>query len=143
MRQLTLLLLRACAGCTASTSSPPVAQAAPGAAAGPAARQSEDAASLLVRIRNGIGGAACTDSAQCKTLPVGARACGGPEGYLAYSTAVKTPESLTDLAARHAERRRTSVAASGMISTCEIKSDPGAICIKGACQLRTGVNNPV
>ena len=117
-------------------------QAAPAAAAGPSSRQGEDAASLLVRIRNGIGGAACTDDAQCKTLPVGARACGGPEGYLPYSTGVKSSEPLVDLAARHAARRRADVAASGMMSTCEIITDPGATCVKGACQLRSGVNDP-
>lgn len=142
MRQLILILLLSCAGCTASNSSPPAAHAAPVATAGTSVAHNEDAASLLVRIRNGIGAAACTDSAQCKTLPVGARACGGPEGYLPYSTAVKSSEPLTELAARHAERRRANNAATGMISTCEVRPDPGAMCVKGACQLRKGAGDP-
>ena len=143
MRQLLLLLLLSCAGCTASNSSPPAAHLAPVATPAASVPRSEDAASLLVRIRNGIGAATCSDSAQCKTLAVGARACGGPEGYLPYSTAVKSSEPLVELAARHAERRRASVAAAGMMSTCEMVSDPGAMCVKGACQLRNGANSPI
>ena len=142
MRQLLILLLLGCAGCSAidsSTSAAPVSAAAPVPAP---LSKGEDAASLLVRIRNAIGPASCNDSTQCKTLAVGARACGGPEGYLPYSTAVKTSEALEDLAARHAESRRAAHAASGMMSTCVVLPDPGAVCMQGACRLQSGLNNP-
>jgi hypothetical protein len=142
MRQLLLLLLLGCAGCSAvdsSTAAAPVNSPAPVQA--PLAR-SEDAASLLVQIRNAIGPASCSDSTQCKTLAVGARACGGPEGYLAYSTNTRPSEPLETLASRHAESRRSAHAASGLMSTCVMLPDPGAVCVQGACRLRSGVNDP-
>jgi hypothetical protein len=131
MRQLLFLLFLGCAACNASG---PVAPAAPA--------KGEDAAALLIRLRTMVGAAACTESAQCKTVAVGARACGGPEGYLPYSTATTSSGQLEALALRHAERRRAEVAASGELSTCNMVLDRGAICVAGTCQLRNAVNDP-
>lgn len=142
MRQLLILLLLGCAGCSAIDSSAPAAPLSAAAPAQTPPAPGEDAASLLVRIRNAIGPASCNDSTQCKTLAVGARACGGPEGYLPYSTGVKTGEALEDLAARHAESRRAAHAASGRMSTCVVLPDPGAVCVQGACRLQSGQHNP-
>jgi len=138
MKQLLLILLLSCAGCTAVDTKP--LAAAPAAATPSAPVADEDAASLLVRIRNTIGSASCTASAECKTVAVGARACGGPEGYLAYSTSVSPAAPLEALAARHAERRRAAVAASGMASTCNVLPDPGAVCDKGMCRVGSDFN---
>lgn len=137
MRQLLLILLLSCAGCSAvhSTPSTPTPLVAT-----PAALPDEHAASLLVRIRNSIGNASCTESAQCKTVGVGGRACGGPEGYLPYSTSVTASAPLEALAARHAERRRAAASASGMVSTCNVIPDPGAVCDQGMCRLRSDFN---
>lgn len=134
MRQLILILLLSCAGCTAVDTIPapktPVAAKA-------SAPTDEDAASLLVRIRNAIGSPSCTTSAECKTVAVGARACGGPDGYLAYSTSTTPADTIEALAARHAERKRAAVSASGMVSTCNIVTDPGAVCDQSVCRIRT------
>ena len=136
MKQLLLILLLSCAGCSAVDSIPP---AATPALAAPAALP-DDAASLLVQIRNTIGSASCSESVQCKTVGVGARACGGPEGYLAYSTSVTASAPLEALAARHAERRRSAASASGMVSACNVLPDPGAVCDQGLCRVRSDVN---
>jgi hypothetical protein len=138
MKKLLLILLLSCAGCSAVDTIPQAA--APAAASSSAPVPDEDAASLLVRIRNTIGSASCTSSVECKTVGVGARACGGPEGYLAYSTSETPPASLEALAARHAERRRAAVSASGMISTCNVLPDPGAVCDKGSCRVGSDFN---
>src|SRR3990167_6884371 len=37
-------------------------------------------AALLARIDAEVGGAPCSSSTQCRTLPIGAKACGGPAG---------------------------------------------------------------
>jgi hypothetical protein len=137
MKQLLLILLLSCAGCSAVDSIP---SAATPALAAPAELPDEDAASLLVRIRNSIGSASCTQSTECKTVGVGARACGGPEGYLAYSTSVTPSAPLKSLAARHAARRRAAVSASGMVSTCNVIPDPGAACDQGLCRVRSDFN---
>ncbi len=137
MKQLLLILLLSCAGCSAVDSTPSTATPR---VATPSAVPDEDAASLLVRIRNTIGSASCTESVECKTVGVGARACGGPEGYLAYSTSVTPSAPLEALAARHAERRRAAVSASGRASTCNVISDPGAVCDQGLCRVRSDFN---
>jgi hypothetical protein len=130
MRQLSLILLLACTACSAAG---PAATPTPSAPAAPAAA----ATSLAAQMRAQIGAAACTDSSQCKTVPLGARACGGPEGYLAYSTAATPPAPLQALAERYAQQRRAEQAAAGMMSTCQMMVDPGAVCQASACQLRT------
>jgi hypothetical protein len=94
------------------------------------------AGGTLEQIRAMIGGASCTDSSQCRTLAVGARACGGPEAYLPYSTANLSEPALQALAERHKAERQAANEQSGMRSTCQVITDPGAECRAGTCQLR-------
>jgi hypothetical protein len=79
--------------------------------------------------------AACTADQQCKTVPVGAKSCGGPESYLAYSTASTSPEKAKALAERYRQEREAENKASGMVSDCRFHMDPGAQCRAGSCQL--------
>lgn len=80
------------------------------------------------QIKAEIGDAACTDTAQCRSLPLGAKACGGPETYLAWSTTKSTASSLQALATRYAGERRAQIAANHEISTCSMMLAPAAIC---------------
>lgn len=114
---------------------------APASAPAPAPR-GEGAASLLASLRTLAASVGCTDASQCKSIAIGARACGGPEAYLAYSTALTDPAQLQALALRHAEQRRIEVASSGMLSTCAMLPDPGATCRAGACRLRSATTDP-
>jgi hypothetical protein len=131
MKKLILILLFGCTACTTQAHDPahPVASAkqAPPAAA-----------DTLGKIRAMIGDAACSENKQCRTLAVGARACGGPETYLAYSTAKTSEAELRALAERHQQERRDANTASGMISTCQFMVDPGAVCQAGRCQAGGG-----
>ena len=113
--------------------------------AGPAstpAPNGEGAALLLAHMRSLVASASCTDAEQCKSVAIGARACGGPESYLAYSTVLTNPKQLQALALRHAEQRRAEVANAGLLSTCVMLLDPGATCRAGTCQLRSAPSNP-
>jgi hypothetical protein len=140
MRQLLIILFLACSACSASA---PVAPAkAPSVPAAAAPAGTEDAATLLIRMRSMVGAASCSENAQCQTVAVGARACGGPEGYIAYSTKETQRTALEALARRHAEKRRAAVSASGELSTCNFIPDPGAVCRAGSCQLRSAANDP-
>ena len=136
MPKILLLLLLGCAACTtqAHDPAPTTAAAAPttpaAQAAAPASGQD-----TLSRIRALIGTPACSDNSQCRTLPVGARACGGPETYLAYSAAGGQDAALRALAERYQKERQAQNAASGMISTCVFMPDPGAVCTAGTCQV--------
>lgn len=103
----------------------------------PAAGAEPEAARLARELRTLIGPAACTADAQCRTLPVGAKACGGPAGYLAWSTAGTDAGQLQALAARQAQAQQRELERSGMRSNCAVVTDPGAACVAGRCQLAT------
>jgi hypothetical protein len=137
MRKLLLPLILACAACTTDASSPAAApQPAPAPKAAPTPAASDTG--TVAQIRAMVGAAACTESAQCRTLPLGARGCGGPEGYLAYSTANTSATALQALGERYKQEREARNASSGMVSDCRFMVDPGAVCQAGACQLAPG-----
>ena len=104
----------------------------PTPALNPAASSS---AQLLAQIQAEIGDAACDSPAQCHSIGVGAKACGGPEGYLAWSSKRSDEKKLMGLVAQHAETRRAENLASGMMSDCRLVTDPGATCQAGRCTL--------
>ena len=139
MRTLLLSLIMACTACTTDAGvppdqqQPPSTQAAPVPASTPAPGAS--AGSTLEQIRAMIGSAACSDASQCRTLPIGSRPCGGPEGYLAYSTSSSPEAELHALAERYKQERSEVHAKSGMMSDCRFMTDPGAVCVAGTCQL--------
>jgi len=82
-----------------------------------------------------IGPAACSADSQCRSIAVGAKACGGPAGYAAWSTQGSDAQKLTELARRQAEAQRREIEASGMASNCAMVTDPGAACVAGRCEL--------
>lgn len=92
---------------------------------------------LAEELRTLIGPAACTEDSQCRSLPVGAKACGGPAGYWAWSTQGTDVQRVTELAARQAQAARQEVEASGMRSNCAIAVEPGVACVANRCQLQS------
>jgi len=142
MKKLVLLLLAACAatGCGAQSATKlaatPVAvkQAAQASPAAPPPAKDD----TLTRIRTLIGTPACTSDAQCHTLPMGAKSCGGPSGYLAWSSAKTSEAELRALGDSLKEQQRAANDASGMMSNCSFVPDPGAVCKTGICQLGSG-----
>lgn len=130
-RQLGLCTLAAaCAALTAcAAGGQPVTIVAAAAAAPPPAAGKNAAPRLLQEIRAAIGTAPCDADAQCHSIGVGARPCGGPEGYLAWSSQHTDRERLFDLVERHREARRIEHESSGMLSDCRMLPDPGAACL--------------
>ena len=94
--------------------------------------QSADAtrATALEDIERLIGAAACKDDSQCRTIGVGARACGGPERYLAWSLAQTNSKALQNAAERYSEQRRKEIQKLGLMSTCQVLPVPGVHCEK-------------
>lgn len=117
--------LLACAALTSCAQTPPAPATEP------------ESARLGRELRALIGPAACSADAQCRTVAVGAKACGGPAGYLAWSTQGTDAEQLEALAKRQAAAQRREVEASGLRSNCAMVTDPGAACVAGRCQLAT------
>ena len=75
-----------------------------------------------------IGDAACDSDSQCRTIGVGAKACGGPQAYLAWSSKRSDGAALQQAAAREASAARAAAEASGIMSNCAMVRDPGAYC---------------
>jgi hypothetical protein len=116
-----------------------------GAAHGPAAVQAptpESLADVEARLDGMLKAASrCTSDAECRTVPVGGKACGGPTGYRAYSTKGADPAAVEALAQKEHELAMAEARASGRVSNCMILADPGAACVQGQC-VTAGPNAP-
>lgn len=100
-------------------------------------------AQLAERIDTLIGDAACDSSSQCRTIAIGARACGGPDSYRAWSTRRTDQKELSTAVQQHAERRRAENVANRMASICVMATDPGASCRAQRCSLNpVGLGQP-
>lgn len=111
---MALLLGSAAGGCTSAQPDRP-------RAVDPSARE---------QIRQLIGDGQCKHDADCRTLAIGQKACGGPEAYLAWSTRNTDEQVLVAVAARYAKERRLQLEKPGALaSNCALVSDPGAHCV--------------
>lgn len=114
---LATWLVAACAAADA-----PVAQAA-----------AVDTAALYRQIRDEVGDARCSTNEQCRSTPLGHKACGGPEGYLAWSTLASNEKRLTDLLGQYNAARKLESQQPGRVSDCSMVQDPGARCEANRC----------
>ena len=114
-----LLLLGAC-------------QAQPAAAPASAAA---DEAALLARIKAGIGAARCSSDAQCRSLGLGEKPCGGPAQWWAWSTSSPQAAQLPAWAAQLAALAKQRNTSSGMAGNCLYQPDPGTVCQAQRCVL--------
>ena len=81
-----------------------------------------------------VGTPRCRVDADCKAIGVGARACGGPERYLAWSTRSTDGARLAAAVARHARLREAADAKAGLASTCVVAEEPAVRCQRDAGQ---------
>jgi hypothetical protein len=76
----------------------------------------------------------CTEVSQCKTAPVGVRACGGPRDYLVYCSVTTNEDALL----RELERLQKSEAQyneqCGVMSICIFTAEPQVDLVNGVCQ---------
>lgn len=145
-----LLSLGACSGVSANGNAPATPPSMPAGATptppaptpAPAPTGQAPHLALWKQIQDEIGTAECDNASQCKTLPVGHKACGGPEGYVAYSTKSGNNARLLALAEQYAAARKDEVERSGMMSNCMVEPDPGASCVAKRCVLNRRGANP-
>lgn len=143
-RMLTLQLLVFRLACSALLPLAATACAAPGtpprvpAASVPAASvpaSASAAAAAWRQLQAEVGTAACDNARQCQTLALGNKACGGPERFVAWSSAASNATRVGALAAQYAEASRRENEREGLSSTCNVVADPGATCQGGRCAL--------
>jgi len=125
---LLLLMTSACA-----SPPPPAPSASPGSPAAPAAPAA--ASSLWQQIQAASANPVCDNDSKCHTIGVGAKACGGPQSYLPWSSKQDDGATLQQLVERHAAALRAQDAREAMMSTCSVVSDPGASCRANRCVL--------
>jgi hypothetical protein len=114
---------------------PPVIQSV---AATPAAPASTGGGGELASVEAQLEGtlakaSACTADAECRSVAVGAKACGGPTGYRAYSGKTASPDSVEALARHERELAAAQAKASHQVSPCFMLADPGARCQQNKC----------
>lgn len=80
-----------------------------------------------------IGTPTCTDGSQCRVIGVGSKPCGGPWGYLIYSTANVDTVVLQALVDEHARFEEEVNRKRGLISDCSIPPKPAPACADGIC----------
>ena len=101
-----------------------------------------DEEALLARILAGAGEARCSQDAQCRSLPLGEKPCGGPERWLAWSSLSPQADQLarwaTDLAALARQRNQRS----GLVGNCQFQPDPGVRCQAQRCVLQAPASFP-
>lgn len=114
---------------------------------------SDPSIELREQILRVVGSAACREDRECRALPMGSKPCGGPEGYVAWSTAGTDARLLESLAARYREARQTRNQRLGLMSDCAVVSEPAVRCVPvtgaatgaasgGRCQAVPGRSTP-
>jgi hypothetical protein len=109
----------------------PPASSPSGAAAG-------DLTAATSRVNALIGDAACDSSSQCRTIGRGAKACGGPGSYAAWSVKVTDANALQAAVRQEQQAAEGVLAGSGRVSNCMVQADPGARCEQRRCVTGSG-----
>ena len=76
----------------------------------------------------------CTSADQCRTAPVGSRACGGPRYYLVYCSRTTDSAALYRKLNAVAEAEREYNTRYQLASTCEFRMPPTVALSGGSCQ---------
>ena len=76
----------------------------------------------------------CRNDRDCDVIAVGARACGGPSGFIIVSSLNPKLEQLSERARLSSQLEREYNARAGVISICSIKRAPEVGCVRNACR---------
>ncbi|HYD80468.1 MAG TPA: hypothetical protein VEC06_11720 [Paucimonas sp.] len=74
------------------------------------------------------------DPSQCGLMPLGARACGGPQSYLVYSRKVSNEARLRELVEQYTRMEQEWNLKSGVRSICMVETMPQIVLADGKCQ---------
>ncbi|KFZ28340.1 hypothetical protein IDAT_10085 [Pseudidiomarina atlantica] len=99
----------------------------------PARDSQAEFAELDQQIRSMIGMAYADNLEQCKLAAIGHRPCGGPEYYMAYSTAALDEQVLLKLIDEHRELQTAFQQDNDIVGTCEMISKPLVVLNGGRC----------
>jgi hypothetical protein len=109
-----------------------------------AASAAPTAASLMAPITSLVGKAECDNQTQCKVAGIGAKPCGGPDGYIAYSNKSTDVAALRTAVEAQSKAQAMENQKRGLASNCMFAPEPTAVCRprvgdgKKTCQLGQG-----
>ena len=75
----------------------------------------------------------CSSASQCRTAPVGARACGGPRYYIVYCAQSTDSAALFRKLDAVATAEREYNQRYNLVSTCEFRMPPNVGVVAGSC----------
>ena len=90
--------------------------------------------SLRLSINQALGDRRCSSVDVCRSIPYGAKPCGGPRSYLVYSIITSDSVRLMQDVRRYNEAEARLNEESGEISDCSLVSKPGVECSEGRCK---------
>lgn len=76
----------------------------------------------------------CESVADCRAVPVGAKACGGPKAYLVASVRNAAFEALQSKSQEHQEMEKLYNEQNQMMSDCSVVTEPEMQCVDSRCQ---------
>lgn len=77
----------------------------------------------------------CDASYQCKVLPLGERACGGPSYFKIYSTKTADQEQVEFVASEITSFEQMYNETNNAFSTCQNAIAPQTLCISSTCEV--------
>jgi hypothetical protein len=80
----------------------------------------------------------CSSAGECRTAPVGSRACGGPRYYLVYCSRITDSAALFRKLDAVAAAEREFNTKYQIVSTCEFRLPPKVALSGGSCQMTEG-----
>ena len=80
-----------------------------------------------------IANTQCDTTAQCKVMPVGSKACGGPSDYVVYSTKSAKEGQVSSLAKQITTLEKAYNTQNEMMSTCQHLTSPSTQCVENKC----------
>jgi hypothetical protein len=122
--------LVACGGSSGST----MQTAASSAPARTEAQISAEMQAVWTSLIAEVGTPFASDVSQCRAIPAGTKACGGPSRYVVYSTQVSNDERVRSLAQTYTALEQEWNVVSQALSTCSMVMPPAIELVAGRCQ---------
>jgi len=88
---------------------------------------------LRTVVQEVVGEPTCETVAQCRAIAFGSKPCGGPWGYLIYSTETTDSTRLAALVAEYNSREAQVNREEGRVSDCRFVPVPGLACVDSRC----------
>lgn len=76
----------------------------------------------------------CDDHTACRAAPIGVKACGGPRDYIAFCAATTDTVALFRKLAELARAEREYNEKYGVMSTCELRTEPNVALVGRSCR---------